>query len=144
MVEAHLINLTVTKGGCVFGEFVSIGRYTGWFKGSRTKGYVPHGRGTMRYFNGSVYTGQWRNGKMHGNGSVRWEDRSSYSGEWVDGKRTGYGTYTWPNGDIYVGRWKENEMCGEGIYYHHDGKVQKGIWTEKKVRLISNLSAADK
>lgn len=136
MVEASLINHTITEDGCVFGEFVSNGRYTGWFKGNRIKGYVPHGRGTMRYFNGSVYTGQWRNGKMHGNGAITWDDSSKYSGEWLEGKRTGYGTYTWPNGDTYVGRWKENEMCGEGIYYHHDGRIQKGIWKEKTVKAI--------
>jgi hypothetical protein len=136
MIEAHLINRTRTREGCVFGEFVGLGRYTGWYKGNRIKGYVPHGRGTMRYFNGSVYTGQWRNGKMHGNGAIKWEDASSYSGEWHEGKRTGYGTYTWPNGDTYVGQWKDNQMCGEGVYYHHDGRVQRGIWTEKTVRIL--------
>jgi hypothetical protein len=136
MLEARLVDRTITKEGCVFGEFVSLGRYTGWYRGNRIKGYVPHGRGTMRYFNGSVYSGQWRNGKMHGNGAIAWDDSSRYSGEWQDGKRTGYGTYTWPNGDTYVGRWKENQMFGEGIYYHHDGSVEKGFWKEKTVRVL--------
>ena len=135
MIEARLLDHGITKEGCMFGEFVSLGRYTGWFKGNRIKGYVPHGRGIMRYFNGSIYTGQWRNGKMHGNGVIRWDDSSSYAGQWFQGKRTGYGTYTWPNGDTYVGQWNENQMYGNGIYYHHDGRVQKGIWKEKIVKV---------
>jgi hypothetical protein len=133
LIEARLIDHAITKEGCVFGEFVSLGRYTGWFKGNRIKGYVPHGRGIMRYFNGSVYIGQWRNGKMHGNGAIKWNDSSSYSGQWSEGKRTGYGTYTWPNGDTYVGQWKENQMCGEGIFYYQDGRIRRGIWKEKTV-----------
>lgn len=136
LIEARLVEHAITKEGCIFGEFVCPGRYTGWFKGNRIKGYVPHGRGSMRYFNGSVYAGQWRNGKMHGNGAITWDDSSSYSGQWSEGKRTGYGTYTWPNRDTYVGQWKENQMCGEGIYYFHDGRVQRGIWKEKTVMII--------
>jgi hypothetical protein len=135
MIEARFLDHGITKKGCIYGEFVSLGRYTGWFKGNRIKGYVPHGRGIMRYFNGSIYTGQWWNGKMHGNGVIRWDDSSSYAGQWFEGKRTGYGTYTWPNGDTYIGKWNENQMCGIGIYYHHDGRVQKGIWKEKIVRV---------
>lgn len=130
LIEARLLSHETVEDGCVYGEFISLGRYTGWFKGNRIKGYMPHGRGVMRYFNGSVFSGQWSNGKMHGNGSVRWEDGSVYTGQWVRGKRTGYGTYTWANGESYVGEWKENEMCGKGIFYYNNGKVKKGTWKD--------------
>ncbi len=133
LVEARLLSHETDAEGCVYGEFVCLGRYSGWFKGNKIKGYIPHGRGIMKYSNGSVFSGQWVNGKMHGNGSVRWDDGSIYTGQWEMGKRTGYGTYTWPNGDTYTGLWKENQMCGRGIYYYSDGKIKMGIWEEKKV-----------
>ncbi len=133
LVGSRFISHDTDENGCVFGEFELLGRYSGWFKGSKIKGFVPHGRGIMRYSNGSVFSGQWENGKMHGNGSVRWEDGSMYSGQWVHGKRTGYGIYTWPNGESYVGEWKENQLCGMGTYHYSNGKVLKGRWEEKRV-----------
>ncbi len=138
LVESRFLAHDPNAEGCIFGEFISLGSYSGWFKGNKIKGYVPHGRGVMRYFNGSVFSGQWYNGKMHGNGTVRWEDGSLYAGQWEHGKRTGNGTYTWSNGDSYVGQWKENQMCGKGTYYYSTGKVKKGIWQEKKVSVNFN------
>jgi len=133
LVRSHLRGQETGEPGCLYGEFMALGRYTGWYKGTRVKGYVPHGRGVMRYSNGSVFSGQWENGKMHGNGSVKWEDGSAYAGQWLHGKRTGFGTYTWANGDTYVGEWKENQMCGKGIYYYSGGRIKKGLWKEATV-----------
>jgi hypothetical protein len=133
LVRASMISNAERRGNLVFGEFFRGERYTGWYRGDPVRGEVPHGRGIMRYDNGSVYTGQWKDGKMHGNGTIRWEDGSIYAGQWRAGKRTGFGTYTWPNGDRYVGGWSDNRMCGEGTYYQHDGKVTNGIWKENTV-----------
>jgi len=131
MKHAFMLSNAGCVDGAEYGEFEFNGHYTGWFKGSKLKGYVPHGRGTMRYLNGSVYTGQWENGKMHGNGTIRWEEGAVYTGQWVHGKRTGYGSYTWTSGDRYVGEWKENQLFGPGIFYHSNGFVEKGFWGEK-------------
>jgi hypothetical protein len=133
LVESRFINHDSDENGCVYGEFEYSGRYSGWFRGNKIKGFVPHGRGIMKYSNGSMFSGQWENGRMHGNGTVRWEDGSMYSGQWVNGKRTGYGTYTWPNGESYVGEWKENQICGTGIYHYENGTISKGTWEEKTV-----------
>jgi hypothetical protein len=134
-IEAKMISNTGRLGDCVYGEYESNGRYSGWYRGDRMKGYVPHGRGTMRYPNGSLYTGQWKKGRMHGNGTIKWEDGSQYAGQWVRGKRTGSGTYLWPNGDRYVGEWKDNQMCGKGTYYYSDGRVQQGVWKETTIKV---------
>jgi hypothetical protein len=131
MLNAFMISNLERIEGAEYGEYDFNGHYNGWFRGNKLKGYVPHGRGTMRYLNGSVYTGQWDNGKMHGNGMIRWEDGSVYSGQWVLGKRTGHGSYNWASGDRYVGQWKENQLYGPGTFYHSNGFVEKGFWGEK-------------
>jgi len=133
MQKAFMVSNAVRLDGAEYGEYDFNGHYSGWFRGSKVKGYVPHGRGAMRYLNGSVYTGQWDNGKMHGNGKIVWEDGAVYSGQWLQGKRTGYGSYTWANGDRYVGRWKENQLYGPGTFYHSDGTVEKRVWMEKTI-----------
>jgi hypothetical protein len=131
MVHAFMVSNTERVDGAEYGEYDFNGHYCGWFRGDKLRGYVPHGRGIMRYLNGSVYTGQWENGKMHGNGTIRWEDGSVYAGQWVHGKRTGYGSYMWASGDRYVGQWKENQLYGPGTFYHNNGFVEKGFWGEK-------------
>ncbi|MBN2160022.1 MAG: hypothetical protein JW807_11555 [Spirochaetes bacterium] len=135
LIAARMISNAVRLGDCIFGEYESNGRYKGWYRGDRMKGYIPHGRGTMRYLNGSVYSGQWEDGRMHGNGSIRWEDGSRYAGQWVRGKRTGSGTYIWPSGDRYVGEWKDNQMCGTGTYYYSDGRIRRGVWKETTIQV---------
>jgi hypothetical protein len=131
--NAFMVSNAVRIDGAEFGEYDFNGHYSGWFRGNKVKGYIPHGRGTMRYLNGSVYTGQWENGKMHGNGTIVWEDGAVYSGQWERGKRTGRGSYTWATGDRYVGQWKQNQLNGPGTLYHGNGMVEKGVWLEKTV-----------
>jgi hypothetical protein len=133
LMEGRIISNDILLDGARFGSFTQNGSYTGWFRGDRVRGYVPHGRGIMKYDNGSVYSGQWYEGKMHGNGSMQWEDGSRYCGNWVHGKREGFGSYAWPRGDRYVGGWKDNRMYGKGTYRYRDGRTVKGFWRDTTV-----------
>lgn len=133
LVEGRILSNNSIIDGARFGSFTQNGNYSGWFRGDRVRGYVPHGRGIMKYENGSVYSGQWHDGRMHGNGTMRWQDGSWYSGNWVHGKREGNGSYAWPGGDRYVGGWKDNRMFGRGTYSYKDGRVVTGYWKDKKV-----------
>lgn len=133
MSRARFLSNTEPMDGRVYGSIFISGNYTGWFRGDRIKGYLPDGRGIMKYQNGSVYSGQWKDGRMHGNGSIRWQDGSLYSGQWMDGKRSGYGTYAWSNGDRYTGHWDDNRMCGYGSLYHSDGTIERGEWKEATI-----------
>ena len=40
---------------------------------------------------------------------------SVYSGEWKDGKYNGQGTITFGHGDKYTGEWKDGKYNGQGI-----------------------------
>jgi hypothetical protein len=53
----------------------------------------PEGEGTMRYINGSVYTGSFYQGAIHGKGRILMADGSSYVGDWVAGTMQGRGEF---------------------------------------------------
>ena len=63
------------------------------------------GIGTMTYFNGTKYVGEWK-----------------------DGKRHGYGTFTLPDGGKYVGEFKYDQLDGQGSYTFSFGGVKEGLW----------------
>ncbi len=129
IVESSRIPFQKKNGQCRYGVFYKDGKYKGWFKGTSSIGFRPHGRGHMTWQNGCVYAGQWEEGKMHGRGIMRWEDGSIYSGQWEHGKRTGYGVYTWISGSRYIGEWKDNQRHGNGIMFSAEGGVFKGTFS---------------
>ena len=55
------------------------------------------------YPNGSVYEGQFEDGKPHGRGRITYADGGTYEGDWVRGEITGQGRATYANGSTYEG-----------------------------------------
>ena len=47
----------------------------------------------MTYNDGSVYTGDWIEGKAEGKGKISFKDKSSYDGEWKGGEYNGQGIW---------------------------------------------------
>ena len=71
------------------------------------------GKGKYYFSDGTVYEGDFVNGKRQGYGTIVWGDSTQwagerYEGEWNDGWRTGQGTYTDAHGNISKGRWEKN------------------------------------
>lgn len=87
---------------------------------------------TIRYDDGSVYTGQTVNGKRHGKGTLTFADGKIYEGDFVDDKYHGKGKYTWPDGEVYEGDFVDDKFNGIGTYTYADGRVQSGHWKENK------------
>ena len=56
------------------------------------------GYGTFKHTNGTVYKGQWKDGRQHGSGIEIWVDSAQYNGEYIDGKKEGCGAYYWADG----------------------------------------------
>ena len=52
----------------------------------------------MKYANGDILDGEWKDDLKHGRGYSRTAN-GEYSGEWKDNLRNGGGTYRWANGD---------------------------------------------
>ncbi|MEM1118943.1 MAG: caspase family protein [Bacteroidota bacterium] len=70
------------SGNCVDGYGIYVyknksARYKGYFKGEQA-----HGKGTIRYANGDVYTGDWVNGYFEGKGILTLNDGKKISGYW--------------------------------------------------------------
>lgn len=88
---------------------------------------------TIKYDDGSVYTGEVLNGKRHGKGKLVWPSGDVYEGDWKDDKRNGKGTLIWGKdsqwvGDIYEGDYVNGLRHGTGSYYYSSGSVYEGEW----------------
>ncbi|XP_030877011.1 alsin [Leptonychotes weddellii] len=83
----------------------------------------------------AAYDGRWLSGKPHGRGVLKWPDGKMYSGMFRNGLEDGYGEYRIPNKalnkeDHYVGHWKEGKMCGQGVYSYASGEVFEGCFQD--------------
>ncbi len=66
----------------------------------------------------SSYEGMMTCGLRHGRGLLKWRDGSAYSGDFDGGARRGLGAmYYAQSGHRYVGGWEGDARSGEGIYY---------------------------
>ena len=94
---------------------------------------VRSGWGSVRFANGATYEGGWLNSKTHGYGKFVWPDGvSSYEGEHRDGEGTGYGVRTYSDGIRYEGEFRNGQFSGLGIYYWPTGERREGSWLNGK------------
>ncbi len=101
----------------------SIGRYAGFMAQGRREGY-----GTMRYADGSVYTGEWHDGHRQGYGRLTDSTRTTYAGTWQADTLT-VGTMTTTDGGVYHGRFDSRlKPSGRGQWRDSSGTYE-GEWT---------------
>ena len=74
-----------------------------------------------------VYVGKLKNGKPHGKGILKYTNGSRYVGEFEEGKYQGQGMLTCCDSTTYEGEWEDNHMHGRGKLIVEDG-VQDGFW----------------
>lgn len=107
----------------------------GTYTGDLVRGQC-HGQGTMRYDNGSWYTGQWSYGSWSGSGTGKYTYKSgnTYEGEYLNGKRHGTGTMQYANGGWYKGQWQEGKWSGSGTgkNIYDNGDVYEGSYLNGK------------
>lgn len=61
-------------------------------------------------------------------GFYKYGDGSVFSGDFVDGKALGQGTCNYANGDVYTGGWKNHAPHGKGTMYFASGNVFTALW----------------
>lgn len=106
----------VQNGGVYFGD---------------VKGMIPHGKGKYRWsISGTVYEGDWEEGKMTGIGKITWSSGISYEGDFCGGFLNGFGTMTNPDGSTYVGSWRLNIQHGFGRKKYSNSDIYDGSWKE--------------
>lgn len=132
--------------------------YEGEFKDGKMKGYgkivyssegdlqkidyegqfennLPHGKGVLRLENGSIYRGEFKEGKMCGKGKmdikrIKGEDEGNqiYEGEFFDDLFEGYGIYYENKRIVYKGYWRYGKKHGQAEFMDNDGIMQHGLF----------------
>ncbi|MGH0117624.1 UNVERIFIED_CONTAM: hypothetical protein FKN15_041816 [Acipenser sinensis] len=83
----------------------------------------------------ATYEGRWLAGKPNGKGVLKWQDGRMYTGTFKNGLEDGFGEYIVPNKakdkeDHYQGHWKEGKMHGYGTYKYSTGEVYEGSFQD--------------
>ena len=89
---------------------------------------IRSGRGTMTYFNGNKYTGEWVDDRFDGVGEYIWADGKKFTGNFKKDKIDGNGTGFWPDGRIYKGEYSNDLAHGTGLVTLPDGRAFEGIF----------------
>lgn len=109
-------------------KFSSGSKYIGGWKDDKG----PHGKGKYYWKHGSIYDGEYKNGKQNGQGTFTYPSGSTYVGEFKDDKFNGQGTLTLKDGVKYVGKFKDNKRHGQGKLILPDGRIFSGEYKEGK------------
>ncbi|XP_062861557.1 alsin isoform X3 [Trichomycterus rosablanca] len=99
---------------------------------SRTATYTFSKEGRLK---NAAYGGRWLLGKPYGIGDLKWPDGRVYYGNFKNGLEDGFGDYMMPNMalktfDRYKGHWKEGKMHGFGTYRYATGEVYEGSFQD--------------
>ncbi|XP_026151072.1 alsin-like isoform X2 [Mastacembelus armatus] len=110
---------------------------------SRTASYTFTGEGR---FKDAQYTGGWLAGRIHGRGTMKWPDGRIYKGIFKNGLENGYGECIIPNKvlnkpDIYEGHWKDGKIHGFGKYKYASGEVYEGCFCDDQRHGYGMLSS---
>ena len=88
------------------------------------------GRGTYCTEQGDIYEGEYKAGKEEGRGVFRFGHGGTYDGEWEAGKPHGRGTFVYPDGATYEGEYVKGQMQGPGTFYYPSGEVDVGLFKD--------------
>ena len=97
------------------------------------EGEVSHGemdgKGSMHFYTGEIYEGQWDDAQMSGDGELQYSE-GTYKGRYENGKRQGKGEFKWADSSVYSGDWKNDAMEGTGKLTKADGTLYDGSFTD--------------
>ncbi|XP_078147361.1 alsin [Centroberyx gerrardi] len=99
---------------------------------SRTASYTFYKDSRLKE---ATYEGRWLAGKPNGRGVLKWPDGRIYTGTFKNGLEDGFGEYISPTktlnkNDHYQGHWKEGKMHGLGTYRYASGEVYEGSFQD--------------
>jgi len=75
----------------------------------------------VKYADGSVYQGHWKEGLEEGTGQLSFPSGDKYKGSFKRGLKHGRGLFLFKNGDQFKGSFSKNLKSGEGEYTWADG-----------------------
>ena len=90
------------------------------------------GRGTLRFHDGSIYEGEFKDGLRHGHGKLTQDDGDVYEGGWRTDKPFGQGCLNFAAGGYCEGEWAHGVMHGPGVKVEPDGTKYEGQFKDDK------------
>jgi hypothetical protein len=135
--KQNIVTMTNSGGGEVFEGVVD----------PSTK--KRHGKGTLKWPNGNVYFGDWKDSSMSGKGTFFYAvENDVYRGEFRDDKKHGTGRYEFANGNFYEGQFAIDKRHGTGKYSWTCGDSYEGEWRDghmegKGTTIYSNKNRYD-
>eukprot|EP01029_Cantina_marsupialis_P029515 TRINITY_DN781782_c0_g1_i1.p1 TRINITY_DN781782_c0_g1~~TRINITY_DN781782_c0_g1_i1.p1 ORF type:complete len:606 (-),score=119.36 TRINITY_DN781782_c0_g1_i1:105-1922(-) len=113
------------------------------YKGDLVHG-KPHGTGTWKYEDGTIYEGTWEMGKWRGSGKLTYPNGDVFSGDLVDGKKHGIGEFTFArNGGSYKGQYQHDRPHGNGERVWANGSRFKGSFQNGKTEGQGHYTGED-
>ena len=113
------------------------------YKGSWKKDYF-HGKGQLKYSNGTLFKGHFKNGSKTGFGELVSPNGYNYQGDWIGGKKTGCAKIIYKNGDTYNGQVVDGLRQGLGeLQIAASGWKFKGTWTKEKISGAVEITTSD-
>ena len=92
-----------------------------------------------------TYEGYWSSDLQSNFGIEKWNDGSIYRGQYYNGKKNGIGTYIFGDGNKYEGEFINNSFQGYGIYYYNENnKYYLGQWSNNEKNGYGELITNDK
>jgi hypothetical protein len=98
----------------------------GEFEGELNASNLPHGTGVMKYSDGRVYNGEWKDGRWHGKGRAAFSNGDVFDGMYCEDQRHGLGIYQWNDGREFTGGFVNDQRSGQGEYTWPDGAKYSG------------------
>lgn len=96
--------------------------------------HIPHGYLTIKYSDGDIYSGYWKNGSYFSRGKYFNHKSGTYIGTWDNAQMNGWGEYKFLNGDKYIGEFKNHNMHGLGTIKESKGKIFRGYFIDGKFK----------
>lgn len=94
-------------------------------------GDCSNGYGKFQYKDGTIYEGEFRQGKRHGKGILNTATGEKYLGDWTNNERNGKGKFIFQR-NVYLGSFVKSRMQGKGVMQYHNGDTYSGYWLNNK------------
>jgi hypothetical protein len=104
---------------------VASGTYIGEMLENSSK-RLRHGYGVMKYSNGNLFMGEWKDDCFDGFGEYIWSDGRKFKGSFKNDKMDGKGEVVWPDGRRFEGEYRMDLAHGHGLVVLADGRTFEG------------------
>lgn len=131
--------------GALKGEHADIA----WPSGARYRGEIDprtrltQGKGMLEYPDGSVYEGEFKQGRLTGTGVMKYASGEVRSGTFLDGALNGQGSILSPHRSRYEGELRMGEPDGYGRVEKAEGDSYEGTFVSGRPQGKGKLKSAD-